>query len=390
MNDALLLHRRRLEDWLCRSAFPVWWRLGADLESGGFHEALTQEGEPVRTDRRSRVQTRQVYAYAKADHLGWSGDPREAADHGLEFFITRYARDDGLYRTVVGAERAGDRDEAWLYDQAFALLAFGEAAPLVSRGAELHDRAAAIYRALQSMRQAGGGFIETCEIRPYQSNPHMHLLEAALVWETLEPGARWSALADEISHLALRAFIDKEGAIHEFFAADWSLAPGVDGRIVEPGHQFEWAWLLERWARLRGREDAHRAAVRLFEIGSRHGVDPARGVAFDQMLDDFSPHQFGARLWPQTERLKAALILAEGEDENREHYLSEAEEAAAGLQRYLEVPMRGLWRDKMTSSGDFVEEPAPASSFYHIVCAAHELRRLTPDPGGAPPIAPVA
>ncbi len=33
----------------------------------------------------------------------------------------------------------------------------------------------------------------------------------------------------------------------------------------------------------------------------------------------------------------------------------------------------GLWRDKMMADGTFVEEAAPASSFYHIVCAIYEL-----------------
>ena len=40
------------------------------------------------------------------------------------------------------------------------------------------------------------------------------------------------------------------------FDADWRPLAGLTGRLVEPGHQFEWAWLLERWSRLRGRADA--------------------------------------------------------------------------------------------------------------------------------------
>jgi len=67
-----------------------------------------------------------------------------------------------------------------------------------------------------------------------------------------------------------------------------------------------------------------------------------------------------ARLWPQTERLKAALIFG-----------SEAEvvSAASGLAQYLDTPKRGAWRDKMTPRGAFLEEPAPATSFYHLLGA---------------------
>ena len=52
--------------------------------------------------------------------------------------------------------------------------------------------------------------------------------------------------------LALTRFIDPEtGVLREFFDADWR-APGGEDGLVEPGHQFEWAWLLQRWGRLRG------------------------------------------------------------------------------------------------------------------------------------------
>ena len=60
--------------------------------------------------------------------------------------------------------------------------------------------------------------------------------------------------------------------------------------------------------------------------------------------------------------------------------LSEYEDfgdALRGLGRFLDVPTRGLWRDWMDEGGGFVEEPAPASSFYHIVGAIAELERLT-------------
>jgi mannose-6-phosphate isomerase len=38
----------------------------------------------------------------------------------------------------------------------------------------------------------------------------------------------------------------------------------------------------------------------------------------------------------------------------------------------LETPIRGLWYDKWTKDGGMIDEPAPASTFYHIVCAIHE------------------
>ena len=81
-----------------------------------------------------------------------------------------------------------------------------------------------------------------------------------------------------------------------------------------------------------------------------------------------------ARLWPQTERIKAACMAAEATGDFI--HVSRAIEATDTLMRYFETPVRGLWRDRMSAEGVFIEEPVPASSFYHIVGAALALDRL--------------
>ena len=261
-------------------------------------------------------------------------------------------------------------DTAALYDQAFFLFAAAAAARAgVEPTAELETRALAHLDAIEGhFGHPAGGFWEADPERPFQSNPHMHLFEAALAWEELTGRPRWSEAADRIAELCLHRFVDGQtGALREFFDAHWSPAPGAPGRIVEPGHQFEWAWLLKRWSDKRGHAPAGAAARRLFEIGAAHGVDPSRGVAFNALHQDFAPLDPVARLWPQTERIKAALVLA-GEDR-----VEQVAAACAGLKRYVEVTPAGLWRDRLKPDDTFVEEPAPASSFYHIVCALHEL-----------------
>jgi mannose-6-phosphate isomerase len=94
----------------------------------------------------------------------------------------------------------------------------------------------------------------------------------------------------------------------------------------------------------------------------------------NSLLDDFSPHDAGARLWPQTERLKAAALAARISGEPR--YLAMAAAAADGLMRYLDCPIPGLWRDRIDANDVVVDEPAPASSFYHLVAAIAEISAL--------------
>jgi mannose/cellobiose epimerase-like protein (N-acyl-D-glucosamine 2-epimerase family) len=227
---------------------------------------------------------------------------------------------------------------------------------------------------MAGLAHPGGGWREDVG-HPFQANAHMHLLEACLAWETLEPRGVWTTMADAIVVLAREAFIDGEGGfLREFFEADWRPAAGDAGGLVEPGHQFEWAWLLTRWGRARSDDWSAGAARRLYEAGCK-GVDAGRGVALDELDDRLAVRSPGARLWPQTERLKAALILG------RETPPDHAVRALKGLQLYLEPT--GLWRDKQRPDRTFVEEAAPASSLYHIAAAWVQLRESLPASGGA-------
>ena len=367
----LVERARHFDSWMRLNALPIWAALGVD-EDGGFHEAIDLSGRPVGEFRRARVQTRQAYVYAVAGDAGWAGPWRGLVSRALERFEATNLRTDGLYRTRVSADGAILDDTPSLYDQAFALFAFAAAAKAGVAPQMMAERAHALRDALAALRAPAGGWREAGQ-HPYQANAHMHLLEACMAWEAIEPGGGWTEMADGIVALARRAFIDAEGGfLREFFDESWAPAAGEDGRLVEPGHQFEWAWLLTRWGRSRGDAWAADAAARLYDIGAR-GVDQARGVAVDALNDDLSMRSDQARLWPQTERLKAALILAEtAQGGRRILLLDDARKAVTGLQRYLQPS--GLWRDKLKADGRFVDEPAPASSLYHIMVAWEQLR----------------
>ncbi len=110
----------------------------------------------------------------------------------------------------------------------------------------------------------------------------------------------------------------------------------------------------------------------MIQWAETHGVRD--GVALQQLLDDGSPHDGSARLWPQTERLKAGALAARLTGEAR--HLEMALSAADTLRRYLATPIPGLWYDRLSPQGEMVDEPAPASTFYHLVVAVAEISAL--------------
>ncbi len=350
---------QRLLRWLRDEAYPFWSTRGMCRTHGGFQESVDLNGEPMDVPRRGRVQPRQIFSFARAKRLGWTGDADFAVAHGLSYFLKNYRRPDGLFRTLVAKDGSPLDDSVALYDQAFALLAFASAS-LADEGGRLR---VAVDRYL---RRPGGGFYsQTAPGPPLQSNPHMHLLESSLAWFRQTGALEWGRIADEIGEIALAHFIDPvSGALRENFDEQWAPAQGLSGRIVEPGHQLEWAFLLLGWKGAE-REEVRRAARRLIDNAETHGV--RNGVAINSLLDDFSVHDDSARLWPQTERLRAAALAARVLGDGR--YWQMASDAAAGLMRYFDTPVRGIWHDQLLPDGRFRQVAVPAGNLYHIVGA---------------------
>ena len=365
VHEQLRAATARFDDWLLHSALPLWWEKGADHANGGFHELLSMAGAPPDRPRRARVQSRQSYVYATAGALGWQGPWRQAAPHGIDYLLRRYKQPDGQVCTLVSSEGEVLNPTTLLYDQAFALLAMASVVKIMPERTDLKGTAHALFARVRQARQhSAGGFVETGDQR-FISNPHMHLLEALLAWCEVEPGGVWDGFADHVANLCLTKFIDAEGGfLREHFNAQWAPAPGSDGHVVEPGHQFEWAWLLMRWGKVRNHPEVRRVARRLFDNGLK-GIDPGRDAAVHAMNDSFEVTVPTARLWAQTERIKAAVVLAQAGDDD---LIRESQKGAASLSRYLETPLRGLWRDRLEPDNTFVDEPAPASTFYHIIC----------------------
>jgi len=363
--------RGRLLEWLVGAAYPLWSRQGIDPRNGGFVELLGQDAVALPDPRRVRVQPRQVSAFAHATALGWRGNVPGLVRAAMDYLTAHYRRDDGFYRTLISADGAPLDDRALLYDQSFVLLGFASAAVALDARGEFEERALALRDAIERhWRGATGGFCSG-EVNPErrESNPHMHLLEACLAWSEVGNDPGWAAWVDEIADTALARFVNPaSGALGESFTAEWQPASGTAGRIIEPGHQFEWAWLLLR-CRRRNAPARIAQALRLIAIGEEAGV--RGGVAVNALLDDFSIHDANARLWPQTERLKSTLLAASITNESR--YLTCAAEAAASLFPYLDTNLPGLWFDVQLPNGALAYQPAPASTFYHLVGAIAAL-----------------
>jgi len=352
-----------LRAWLLTRALPLWLAHGIDHQAGGFHEALTHEGYACDTPfRRLRVAARQTYVFAQAHRAGVQGADAAVA-LGLRFLETHAALPDGGYAWRFSLKNTPTDTTRDLYDHAFVLLALAAAAGVVQR-APLHARALALLDFMDAAfpHPAGGHAESLPPALPRRQNPHMHLLEALLAAYEAFGDAVFLQRANGLRRLFLERLLDPEtGALPEFFDDGLHAERPGGVFVTEPGHHCEWVWLLHRHAALGGPfAEGEAAAARLMDFVDRHGIHAGTGDLVDTVDSDGRQSARTARLWPQTERLKAAWLRPDGPAAARNN-------AADRLGVWL-LP-DGLWWERRDEAGAFLPDASPASSLYHLTCA---------------------
>jgi mannose/cellobiose epimerase-like protein (N-acyl-D-glucosamine 2-epimerase family) len=363
----VLSHARSARAWLLERMLPLWTSAGFDETTGQFVEALDAGGRPLALPRRALVQARQMVVCCAGGRLGWRGPWAERAAAAGDALLARGLNEEGDW--IYSFDNAGDPADVRtdLYTQAFVILGLAEAGRALARE-DFVAAAAATRRRLQiAWRHPRGGYREG-EITPHagRQNPHMHLLESFLALYAATRAAEDLTAASAVAELFVQTMLADGDRVPEEFDAEWR---PIEARGAAPGHHFEWAWLLER-LRLAGGQDRSATAQALAGFGERFGVDAA-GFAIDAIALDGSVRSATARLWPQAERLKAALAGL-GPDP-----VKAATEARQALSAYVDVPVAGVWLDLRVSDGEFESGPAPASSGYHLVGAIEAFLQST-------------
>lgn len=374
---------QEIRGWLFGKALPFWAEAGVDRDFGGFIEDLSFDGSDAGLPhKRVRVTCRQIYAFSHAKLLGWA-DGAALIDDGADYLVTRawQGEDRGFARLL---ERDGSVSDptADLYEQAFALFAFAYAFQATQNRDYLqwaHKTLDFIEAHLRD-REGEGFWHNAARSGHRQQNPHMHLTEACLAAYDASGDQRFSDTGKDLIALFESRFCNPEtGVLTEFFEPDWSAANGEKGRIVEPGHQFEWAWILQN---ARVRFGAGRAEIisTLTGHAEKHSLNPKTGAVMNSIDIAGRPLDAGSRSWPNTERIKAAIALYELSGDNPAPVVEETSRLL--LDRYLssapggfDIP-EGAWIDAFDADAKPVSERIPASILYHMLLAFSEVLRL--------------
>ncbi len=371
------------KQWLTQDVYPLWSLKGIDKEKGGFVESITFMGEPMDVPRRAMVQSRQIYSFLTGYKLGCcSKDVAYVAiEQGTRCMIERFSLPSGAFIYSINPDGTPKSRNPDLYTQAFALFGLAQAYSIAPND-EIKNRAKALLKYLQRERKVtGGGYTELDEKGgvSYKSNPHMHLFESAIAWMQIDQDQEWKDLGHELITLATTKFIDPATQVlGEYFDENWNHIRENGKFVYEPGHQYEWAWLMSLYQDLTG-QDLKSTRHQLFLLAEKYGTSATRKVVFDEMWSDYTPKTQSSRFWPQCERIKAAVRLGtEASSDQKTLYEKGADESLATLFKFFETPMKGLWYDMLSETDTFNANSAKASSLYHIVNAMEEYINLRP------------
>ncbi|MBC3207362.1 AGE family epimerase/isomerase [Pseudomonas sp. SWRI111] len=267
-----------------------------DAEHGGWFYSIDAQGKPL--DVRKDLYTHAFILFACAHFWQKSGDPlvESTLNAALEIIGRRFATGDGLYEACL------ERD--WI----------------------------------------------TLQTGPLQ-NPLMHLAEAFLATLAVREDPQTQKALLELCTAMHKHFVDPQyGVLME-------KPLGAVDNWYEPGHQFEWYFLLQSSALLRNSK-LHGALDRAFAFTEQYGVLQSCG-AVRAMLDlegNGRPRDSTQRIWAQAEYLRALTLRAGSE-------AVVLRQLQALRQRFLHA---GGWHECRDENGEVSRKDMPSTTPYHL------------------------
>lgn len=337
-----------------QTVLPIW-------RGPGFNSALQLPYEAVGAADHAHAPIVRYRAMACARQLFVFSQAGEAA-HAEQLFhaLCRYFHDDkhGGWFYSVDAHGAPLDTTKDLYTHAFVIFACAHyAAATGDRNAlRVIDETASLVQARFAapgalLNAALDAAFSTVCTGPLQ-NPLMHLTEAYLAaYETTGEPSYESALA-QLADAVARHFVHAPtGAIAE-------LPIGSADNRLEPGHQFEWFYLVKRAGPVMSASGLEGNLSRAFDFAQRHGVDPVTGGVCAALDEHGGVKDATQRIWAQTEYLRA--LATRGRDEDREALALQIPRFQA---RFLHA--RG-WYECVTPAGEVARADMPSTTPYHL------------------------
>ncbi|WP_426119736.1 AGE family epimerase/isomerase [Pseudomonas sp. DSP3-2-2] len=265
-----------------------------DAEHGGWFYSIDPQGAPL--DRRKDLYTHAFIIFACAHYWAKVREPlvESVFNAALTVVAERFADGTGLYEAMLG--------EDW----------------------------------------------SSLNTGPLQ-NPLMHLAEAFLATLSVREDAATIGALDDLVRGMQERFVDNaHGVMLE-------KPLGAVDNWYEPGHQFEWFFLLDSSSRLRG-SPLHTSLTQAFAHAEAQGVDPQTGAVVAMLEVDGKVRDGTQRIWAQAEYLRALALRPDSE-------AALGRELRALQTRFLHA---SGWNECLDSAGQVSRSDMPSTTPYHL------------------------
>ena len=343
---------------------PLWQGPGWNADMALPYEALDAAHQPLPVQRyRAMACARQLYLFSSLIGVVDNAEVRAAA---LFRSLQRHFHDaehGGWFYSIDAQGKPLDQRKD-LYTHAFILFACAHYWDK-SRDSLAESTLNAALEIIGRRFATGDGLYEAClehdwltlQTGPLQ-NPLMHLAEAFLATLAVREDPQTQKALLELCTAMHKQFVDPQyGVLME-------KPLGAVDNWYEPGHQFEWYFLLESSALLRDSK-LHRALDRAFAFTEQYGVLESCG-AVRAMLDLESngrPRDSTQRIWAQAEYLRALTLRADSE-------AVVLRQLQALQQRFLHA---GGWHECRDENGEVSRKDMPSTTPYHLATCYHGL-----------------
>lgn len=335
---------------------PLWQGPGWNAELGLPYEALDASRQPLPPQRyRAMACARQLYLFTSLiDQPAFPAARERAA--ALFQSLQRHFHDaeyGGWFYSIDphGAPLDTSKD---LYTHAFVIFACAHYWARV-RDAQVEAVLDDALALLHSRFADGHGLYEASLARDWSAlgsgplqNPLMHLAEAllAVLAAREDPAVQHTLLA--LADAMQARFIEPEHGLM------LEKPHGAADNWFEPGHQFEWFFLLHSSPLLRD-STLHASLTRAFSYAEQVGVT-TDGAVLSMLAADGSVRDGSQRIWAQAEYVRALALRPHSE---------------AHLPRQLQVLQQhflhaGGWHESLDAEGRLSRLDMPSTTPYHL------------------------
>lgn len=367
-----------------------------DTSHFGFYERLDLQGQAIKNiPKRLMASARQVYVLSSTYEIN-SNPNKDFVLDKLYNVLSHHFKDHqyGGFVFSIDPENHKIHDaQKDLYGLAFGIFGLSHYYGLSKNPQALELALETLELITSKLKSPYGGFIEKAKAdwsydklnqnnqnNQRLQNPHMHLLEALLSLYAVHPDAQIARICHDLVDLFLNKFIkNTSGALLEYFDYDWQPLPQntPNSNLVEPGHHFEWIWLLWQYAKLFKQQDKIQKILPAFwQFAYSHGVDKQKGGVYNQISLSGQVLDANKRLWPSFEYLKAMNAYSEfsvflGQPLNVVHQAAHLD----WLFKHFVSFQEPAWFEFLDTHNRPIPNQQYISSVYHIVMALLDCQK---------------